>query len=111
MTASKTKDIQDGSILLHEDWKLLPVDSRNWELCHRYEVPAKGARKASDGKTWHRCGRYYSYNTIDCALLYVADQLMKDKCRDAAMLLDVAAAEWKATVRELERAVVGKVGA
>lgn len=111
MAASKKKDITEGGIILHDDWKLFPVDERNWELCHRYQTDARGARQASDGPIWHRCGRFYSHNTIDCALLYVADNLMKAKCRDAALTLDAAVAEWKATIRELERAVVGKVGA
>lgn len=96
---ARKETVQSGGIVLADDWKLYPIDDRNWELCKRGE------------SGWSPYGRYYSYNTIDCALLYVADQLMKDKCRDAAMPLDVAAAEWKATVRELERAVVGKVGA
>lgn len=107
----KNIDIQDGGIVLHDNWKLYPLDERNWELCELREViDNAAARKAGTvgEMRWQRCGRYYSHNTIDCALLYVADQLMKDKCRDAAMELDVAAAEWKATVRELERAVVGE---
>ena len=96
---ARKETVQSGGIVLADEWKLYPLDDRNWELCKRGE------------SGWKPYGRYYSSNTIDCALLYVADQLMKDKCRDAAMMLDVAAAEWKATVRELERAVVGKVGA
>lgn len=104
-----SKDCQDGGIILTDKWKLFPIDERNYELCELREVPDNAtARKAGTVGTmrWQRCGRYYSSNTIDCALLYVADQLMKDKCRDSAMTLDVAAAEWKATVRELERAVL-----
>ena len=110
----KNIDIQEGGIVLHENWKLFPVDSHNWELCERCEV-LDNARSRDAGTVgtmrWRRCGRYYSHNTIDCALLYVADNLMKAKCRDAALTLDAAVAEWKATIRELERTVVSKVGA
>ena len=102
-------DCQEGGIVLHENWKLFTVDSRNWELCERREVP-DNARSRDAGTVgimrWQRCGRYYSHNTIDCALLYVADNLMKDKCRDAALTLDAAVAEWKATIRELEQTVL-----
>jgi hypothetical protein len=104
-------EIRDNGILLADDWKLVPIDSRNWELCQRYVSQARGRHKGGTEPTWHHCGRFYSSNTIDCALLYVADNLMKDKCRDAALTLDAAVAEWKATIRELERAVVGKVSA
>lgn len=105
----KNIDIQDGGIVLHDNWKLFPLDERNWELCELREViDNAAARKAGTvgAMRWQRCGRYYSHNTIDCALLYVADQLMKDKCRDAAMELDAAVVEWRDVVREVERTVL-----
>ena len=104
--ADKTKGIEDIGIMLADDWKLVPLDSRNWELCHRHVGQARGRHEAGTELRWFRCARFYSYNTIDCALLYVADQLMKDKCRDAALSLDAAVAEWKATIRELEQTVL-----
>lgn len=102
-------DIQVGGIMLADNWKLVPVDQRNWELCELRETASR--QKSRESGTvgmvkWHRCGRYYSHNTIDCALLYVADNLMKAKCRDAALTLDAAVAEWKATIRELEQTVL-----
>ena len=92
---ARKETVQSGGITLADEWKLYPLDDRNWELC----------KLMGDGQ-WKPYGRFYSYNTIDCALLYVADQLMKDKCRDAALTLDAAVAEWKATIRELEQTVL-----
>ncbi len=92
---ARKETVQNGGIVLPDEWKLYPLDDRNWELCKLME----------DGQ-WKPYGRFYSYNTIDCALLYVADNLMKAKCRDAALTLDAAVAEWKATIRELEQTVL-----
>ena len=92
---ARKETVQNGGIVLADEWKLYPLDDRNWELC----------KLMGDGQ-WRPYGRYYSHNTIDCALLYVADNLMKDKCREQAMALDAAVAEWKATIRELEQTVL-----
>jgi hypothetical protein len=96
----KNVNIETGRILLAEDWKLYPIDERNWELCHRY---ASDHHKAKDNKPrWRRCGRYYSYNTIDQAMLYVVDQLIADGCRDEALTL----AQYAAGYRDIVERVV-----
>ena len=95
MTASKTKDIQGAGILLAEHWKLFPTDARNWELC---ELTDRG---------WMHRGRFYQYNTIDEAMLYVIDQLAKDGARDEMLALASAMEQWREgveSVREAARA-------
>lgn len=57
-------------------WRLVPLDSRNWELCHLHE--ANGERR------WVRRGRYYQAHTIPEALFFAADQEMRAKCMDEA---------------------------
>jgi hypothetical protein len=55
---------------------------------------------------WQRCGRFYSYNTIDEAMLYVIDALMKDGCKDDALALASAMRQWQQlaeSVRETAR--------
>ena len=82
-----------GEITLAEDWKLVPVDARNWELCRKKGVedkPASRERGTVGTVKWVRCGRYYSYNTVAEALRYVADELMKEKAREQAMTLATA---------------------
>lgn len=52
------------------DWQLRPVDSLNWQLWHRHAMTAgkdKGTVK------FVACGKFYSYSTLDNALLYAAD--------------------------------------
>ena len=110
---AKNRNVEVGGILLTDDWKLLPVDDRNWELCHRHANGdnAKSRAAGTVGQMrWHRCGRYYSYNTVGEAIAYVADVEMKRKATTTARSLDVAVAEWKATIRELEQTVVGAKG-
>jgi len=95
------KNVQDGGILLADDWKLFPLDERNWELCHlcpTKETPATKTNGTAGVVRWQRCGRYYSYNTVDQALLYVADQLTKAKCYDESLSLVRALDQWRATV-------------
>ena len=104
-----SKNVQDGGILLADDWKLYPLDERNWELCHlcpTKETPATKANGTAGVVRWQRCGRFYSYNTIDEAMLYVADQLMKDKAWAQHMELGSALVEYRAiaeSIRETAR--------
>lgn len=56
------------------DWQLRPLDGRNWELYHRHAA-SKGKDKGST--KWHRCGKYYSYNTLENALMFAADVELK----------------------------------
>jgi hypothetical protein len=104
-----SKNVQDGGILLADDWKLYPLDERNWELCHlcpTKETPATKANGTAGVVRWQRCGRFYSYNTIDEAMLYVIDALMKDGCKDDALALASAMRQWQQlaeSVRETAR--------
>lgn len=97
--------VQDGGIMLADDWKLYPVDERNWELCHLYASEARGARKASSRPTWHPCGRYYSYNTVPEAALYVIDQKAKERARQELLGLRAFLGEYARIVREVREAV------
>lgn len=92
MTASKTRDIQKSGMLLADEWKLFPTDSRNWELC---ELTDKG---------WMHRGRFYQYNTIDQAMLYVLDVLAKQGATDQMLALASALRQWQDGVERLERA-------
>lgn len=56
------------------NWQLRPMDARNWQLWH-WRESARGDDKGKMG--WHPEGRFYSYSTIDNALLYAADQEIK----------------------------------
>lgn len=51
-----SKDCQSNGIVFG-DWKLVPVDARNWELCKLGE------------SCWRPLGRFYQCNTIDNARL------------------------------------------
>lgn len=56
------------------NWQLRPIDSNNWQLWHLRE----STRGSNVGKVdWHPEGRFYSYSTIDNALLYAADREIK----------------------------------
>ena len=78
--ADKTKDIQENGIVFG-DWKLFPVDSINWELCHRHEV-SRG--KNAGTVKWVRLGRFYSWNTFKNALMYAADYELREGSRETA---------------------------
>lgn len=101
-------DIQDGGMLLCDTWKLFPVDDRNWELCE-LRVTADNAKSRKNGTVgelrWQRCGRFYSYNTIEEALLYVADNLLKAKAHGRHMELQDAIHEYRAIADSLRQAV------
>ena len=98
-------DEMTGGIMLAENWKLVPLDERNWELCELREHRDTHGRPKGGERTWHRCGRYYSYNTIEEALLYVADNLMKAKCHGRHMELQDALREYRAIADSLRQAV------
>ena len=56
-------------------WRLEPMDSNNWELCH-WHAATRG--KNAGTEQWNRLGRYYQCNTFANAILYAADQEMRD---------------------------------
>lgn len=91
------------------DWKLVPVDSRNWELCHRHVARATGRHKGGTRPQWNRLGRFYQFNTFDLALQYAADEELKDGCHDRAMGLAYAIAEYRAIVDGMSAAVIAAV--
>ena len=93
---------EEGAIILTEDWKLEPVDSLNWELCHRY---ASTRGFGSGELVWHRCGRFYSASTIGHALVFVADRLMAERAHGRAMGLQDALAEYQRIADRLLAAV------
>ena len=97
-----------GEIMLAPDWKLVPVDARNWELWCLRDVKSTPVTRSNGtvGETrWMPCGRYYSYNTIEEALLYVADNLLKAKCHGRHMELQDALREYRAIADSLRQAV------
>lgn len=97
-----SKDCQDNGIIFG-DWKLVPVDARNWELCHRHAVSdTPTARKAGTVGVvqWNRLGRFYQYGTFPLAIQYAADCELKDKCHGTVMEL------WDA-LHEYDRIVDG----
>lgn len=109
--AEKTKSVQEGGITFG-DWKLMPVDSRNWELCHRHAVnDTPTARRAGTvGRVqWNRLGRFYQHSTFDAAIQYAADCELKDKCHDRAMELTEAIAEYRDIVDGMSAAVIAAV--
>lgn len=101
---AKHKDIQGVGFTLADDWKLVPLDDRNWELCHRHVAQPRGGREAGTEPRWYRCGRFYSYNTVDQAMLYVIDQLAKENATDQVLALASAMRQWQDGVERIERA-------
>jgi len=94
---AKQRDIQTIGVTFG-DWKLVPVDDRNWELCHRHvTADTAGARRAGTAGTtrWHRLGRYYSWNTVDAALGYAADVELKEGTAEGARDIHAALAEYR----------------
>lgn len=105
---AKAKNVQEGGIMLAENWKLYPVDERNWELC-RYaavnDTPVSRANGTAGQMRWQPLGRFYSYGTVGEALAYVADELVKEKARQQALTLRTALAEYARACRTLREAV------
>jgi len=110
---AKTRDIQDVGILLAARWKLVPVDDRNWELCELRAVDDNARSRAAGtagAVRWQRCGRFYQYGTVEQAMLYVLDQLAKDKAWAQQMELQSALVMWRGIcedMREYAKAAKG----
>lgn len=107
-----SKDCQDGGIVFG-DWKLFPVDSMNWELCHRHAVgDTHAARKAGTVGVvqWNRLGRFYQYNTIPNAIKYAADCEVKNECHKTVMELWDALAEYNRITEALKADVLAALG-
>lgn len=79
------------------DWKLVPLDERNWEL---WRLRAASRGKDAGMAKWHKTGRYYSYSTLGGAFLYAADCELKDGSRDRAVPIAEALAEYERILKE-----------
>ena len=104
--AEKTKSVQDGGIVFG-NWKLFPVDSMNWELCHRHAT-TRGDNKGV--VQWNRLGRFYQYNTIPNAIKYAADCELKDDCTDSAVELLSALLKYERIMDSLKTDVLAALG-
>lgn len=106
-----SKDCQTNGIVFG-DWKLVPVDARNWELCHRHAVSdTPTARKAGTvgNVQWNRLGRFYQFNTFDLALQYAADEELKGKAHGTVMELQDAIGEYRTIVTVLKSDVLAAI--
>ena len=87
---AKQVSVQEGGITFGY-WKLFPVDSHNWELCHRHA----NTRGDNVGVVqWNRLGRFYQYGTFPLAIRYAADCALKDGCHCTVMELQDALHEY-----------------
>ena len=100
-----SKSVQEGGIVFG-DWKLFPVDSRNWELCHRH-ANTRGESKGT--VQWNRLGRFYQFNTFDLALQYAADEELKGKAYGTAMELQDAIRQYRTVIAMLKADVIAAV--
>lgn len=91
------------------DWMLAPLDSRNWELCHRHVAKAVGRHKGGTEPQWNRLGRFYQFNTFDLALQYAADEELKGKAYGTAMELKDAIGQYRTIVTMLKADVIAAV--
>ena len=110
---AKTVSVQEGGIVFG-DWKLFPLDDRNWELCHKHTTAdTTSARKSGTvGEVkWHRTGRFYQYNTFDLAIQYAADCVLKDAARERQMELVDALRYHRDTIDRLKDDVIDAIGA
>lgn len=101
------KDAQDAGIVFG-DWKLLPMDSLNWELCHRHVTKATpgAVRNGTAGTvSWHRLGRYYDHHTIGAALRYAADAELKAGAKEREIPIRAALEEYEEILRDFTEAV------
>ena len=97
-------DNENNDGIVFGDWKLFPVDARNWELCHRH------ANTRGDNKgvvQWNRLGRFYQFNTFDLALQYAADCELKAKAHGRQMEIEDALHQYRAIVDALKADVQG----
>ena len=89
------------------NWMLVPLDDRNWELCHWHVAKATGRNAGGTEPQWNRLGRFYSYSTFDLAVQYAADVELKAKAEERVMELHETLAEYRTIVDTLKADVVG----
>lgn len=92
------------------NWMLVPLDDRNWELCHWHVAKATGRNAGGTKPQWNRLGRYYSYNTFDLAVQYAADVELKAKASEQAMELWDALETYRDIVADLKADVIAALG-
>ena len=107
MARKKEIDFQVAGVQFG-NWKLVPRDLRSWELFRFRKVESKGTESKSSVK-WCTEGRYFDYTGIGHAIQYAADQEIKDKCRDKAMPISEALAEYERITKEFLEAVEGRL--
>ena len=94
----KKKDIQNIGIQFGERWKLVPLDDRNWELCHKHETgdtyTARSNGSVGEVK-WHRLGKYYQHDTFGSALRFAADRELKESHAEVAADIMAALTEYE----------------
>lgn len=89
-------------IIQFGDWRLVPVDALNFELCHRHET-TRG--KNAGAVQWHRLGRFYSYGTLANALWYAATVELGERNDAAVMDIRSALREYERICNDLTRDV------
>ena len=98
---------QDTGIVFG-DWKLVPNDGCNWELCHRRvtsDTPQTRKFGTSGQVRWHRLKRYYQSNTFHFALRHAADQELAAECESAAIPIEDALREYERIVTTMTDAL------
>lgn len=89
------------------NWMLVPLDDRNWELCHWHVAKAIGRHAGGTEPQWNRLGRFYSYNTFDLAVQYAADVELKAEAHAKVMELWDALETYRDIVADIKADVVG----
>lgn len=80
------------SMMLAKEWKLVPVGSKEWELCRLTE------------KGWVRQGEPYTHENIDQAMLIVIGELAEQGERDQMLALASAMKQWQDGIGRMTRA-------
>ena len=90
------KDKKLGTGIVFGRWRLIPLDTGNWELA-----------KLRDSGKWSRLGRYYQYNTFANAIRYAADAEGMDGCSDSEMEMKEYLDRYESIVRGLRESFAG----
>ena len=95
---AKGESLKKDNGIVFGRWRLIPLDSNNWELCEYRDGKTKDGGRAT---RWIRCGRYYQHSTIGGAFRYAADCEMKRGNAEAAADVLSALAEYERITQEL----------